>query len=106
VAAPEDVKIAQFIARSASGEAITTERPAQLETEARRRGLAQQISDDQKSAFADYVLTKVLFFATPRCSVILPYIHFSLVLYSCAFEIAPRSRLAMSAALATDCRRY
>jgi dephospho-CoA kinase len=49
---PEGVKIARFIARSASGEAITTERRAQLEAEARRR-LAQQISDDEKSALAE-----------------------------------------------------
>jgi dephospho-CoA kinase len=56
VTAPEEVKIARFVARSASGEALTAERRAQLEAEARRR-LAQQISDDQKSALADYVLT-------------------------------------------------
>jgi dephospho-CoA kinase len=56
VTAPEEVKIARFIARSATGEAMTAERRAQLEAEARRR-LAQQISDEQKSAFADYVLT-------------------------------------------------
>jgi dephospho-CoA kinase len=56
VTAPEEVKIARFIARSATGEAMTQERRAQLEAEARRR-LAQQISDEQKSALADYVLT-------------------------------------------------
>jgi dephospho-CoA kinase len=56
VTAPEEVKIARFVARSASGEATTTERRDQLEAEARRR-LAQQISDDQKCALADYVLT-------------------------------------------------
>jgi dephospho-CoA kinase len=55
VTAPEEVKIARFIARSAAGE-VTTERRAQLEAEARRR-LTQQISDEQKSALADYVLT-------------------------------------------------
>jgi hypothetical protein len=57
--APEEVKIARFIPRSASGEAITIERRAQLEAEARR--LAQHISGDQKSALADCVLTKALF---------------------------------------------
>jgi dephospho-CoA kinase len=56
VTAPEEVKIARFIARSATAEAMTAERRAQLEAEARRR-LAQQISDEQKSALADYVLT-------------------------------------------------
>ena len=56
VTAPEEVKIARFVARSAAGEAITRERKAELEAEARRR-LAQQISDEQKSALSDYVLT-------------------------------------------------
>jgi len=56
VTAPEEVKIARFVARSASSKAITAERRVQLEAEARRR-LAQQISDEQKSALADYVLT-------------------------------------------------
>jgi dephospho-CoA kinase len=56
VTAPEEVKIARFTARSATAEAMTAERRAQLEAEARRR-LAQQISDEQKSALADYVLT-------------------------------------------------
>jgi dephospho-CoA kinase len=56
VAAPEEVKIARFVARSAAGEAITSERRAKLEAEARSR-LAQQIPDEQKSALCDYVLT-------------------------------------------------
>jgi len=56
VTAPEEVKIARFVARSATGEAMTEGRRLQLEAEARRR-LAQQISDEQKSALADYVLT-------------------------------------------------
>jgi dephospho-CoA kinase len=56
VTAPEEVKIARFVARSGAGEAAPAERRAQLEEEARRR-LAQQISDEQKSALADYVLT-------------------------------------------------
>jgi dephospho-CoA kinase len=56
VTAPEEVKIARFAARSAAGEALTAERWAKLEAEARLR-LAQQIPDEQKSALCDYVLT-------------------------------------------------
>jgi dephospho-CoA kinase len=56
VTAPEELKIARFVARSAGGEAMTTERRAELEAEALRR-LAQQIPDEQKSAECDYVLT-------------------------------------------------
>jgi dephospho-CoA kinase len=56
VTAPEEVKIARFVARSSAGGVITEERRTQLEAEARRR-LAQQISDEQKSALCDYVLT-------------------------------------------------
>jgi len=56
VTAPEEVKIARFIARSAAGESVTAERREKLEAEARLR-LAQQIPDEQKSALCDYVLT-------------------------------------------------
>jgi dephospho-CoA kinase len=56
VTAPEEVKIARFVARCAGGEAITAERRGKLEAEARSR-LAQQIPDEQKSALSDYVLT-------------------------------------------------
>lgn len=56
VAAPEEVKIARFVARCAVGEPITPERQAKLEAEARLR-LSQQIPDEQKSALCDYVLT-------------------------------------------------
>jgi dephospho-CoA kinase len=56
VAAPEEVKIARFVARSAAGSVLTEERRTELETEARRR-MAQQIPDEQKSAFCDYALT-------------------------------------------------
>jgi dephospho-CoA kinase len=56
VTAPEEVKIARFVARSGKGELLTEARKAELEAEARRR-LAQQISDEQKSALSDYVLT-------------------------------------------------
>ena len=56
VTAPEEAKIARFVARSATSETLTEERRAELATEARRR-LAQQIPDEQKSALCDYVLT-------------------------------------------------
>jgi dephospho-CoA kinase len=56
VTAPEEVKIARFVARSAAGEPLTAEKQAKLEAEARLR-LAQQIPDEQKSALCDYVLT-------------------------------------------------
>jgi dephospho-CoA kinase len=56
VTAPEEVKIARFVARCAAGEAMSAERQAQLEAEARSR-LSQQIPDEQKSALCDYVLT-------------------------------------------------
>jgi dephospho-CoA kinase len=56
VTAPEDVKIARFVARCGAGEAMTDERRAEVEEEARRR-LAQQIPDEQKSGLCDYVLT-------------------------------------------------
>ncbi|HXC97561.1 MAG TPA: dephospho-CoA kinase [Edaphobacter sp.] len=56
VTAPEEVKIARFVARSAEGQQISEVRREQLETEARRR-LAQQIPDEQKSSLCDYVLT-------------------------------------------------
>ena len=51
VTAPEEVKIARFVTRSAAGEALTESRKSELEAEARRR-LAQQISDEQKSALS------------------------------------------------------
>jgi dephospho-CoA kinase len=56
VTAPEDVKIARFVARSAAGDTLSDERRAALEAEARRR-IAQQIPDEQKSALCNYVLT-------------------------------------------------
>jgi dephospho-CoA kinase len=56
VTAPEEVKIARFVARSATAETMTEARRAELEAEARRR-LAQQIPDERKSALCDYVLT-------------------------------------------------
>ncbi|MEI9981014.1 MAG: dephospho-CoA kinase [Edaphobacter sp.] len=56
VTAPEEIKIARFVARSAAGAELTETRRAELEADARRR-LAQQLPDDRKSALADYVLT-------------------------------------------------
>ena len=56
VTAPEEVKIARFVARCAAGETLTPERLEKLEAEARLR-LAQQIPDEQKSALCDYVVT-------------------------------------------------
>lgn len=56
VTAPEEIKIARFVARSAAGNALSDERRAELEEEARRR-MDRQIPDEQKSALCDYVLT-------------------------------------------------
>jgi dephospho-CoA kinase len=56
VTAPEEVKIARFVARSGTGEEMTPARRVELEAEAQRR-LAQQIPDEQKSSFCDYVLS-------------------------------------------------
>jgi dephospho-CoA kinase len=56
VTAPEEVKIARFVARSGANTVLSAERRVELEAEARRR-LAQQIPDEQKSALCDYVLT-------------------------------------------------
>ena len=56
VTAPEELKIARFVARSAVRETLTPERREKLEAEARLR-LAQQIPDEKKSAICDYVLT-------------------------------------------------
>jgi dephospho-CoA kinase len=56
VTAPEEIKIARFIARSAVGTELTEIRRAELEAEARRR-LAAQLPDERKSALVDYVLT-------------------------------------------------
>jgi dephospho-CoA kinase len=56
VTAPEELKIARFVARCAAAEPITEQRKEELEAEGRRR-LAQQIPDEQKSGLCDYVLT-------------------------------------------------
>jgi dephospho-CoA kinase len=56
VTAPEEVKIARFVARSAAGAAISEGRRSELEAEARLR-LEHQIPDDKKIGLCDYVLT-------------------------------------------------
>jgi len=56
VTAPEEVRIARFIARTAPTGSLTDELRASLESDARRR-IAQQLPDEQKAALCDYVLT-------------------------------------------------
>jgi dephospho-CoA kinase len=56
VRASEDRKIARFIERSFHKVALSKERVAELDAEARRR-LGRQIDDERKSLLADYVLT-------------------------------------------------
>jgi dephospho-CoA kinase len=56
VTAPEELKIARFVARSGPEGLLSELHRAELEAEARRR-LAQQIPDEKKSALCDYVLT-------------------------------------------------
>jgi dephospho-CoA kinase len=56
VTAPEELKIARFVARAAPKGSLSEVHTAELEAEARRR-LAQQIPDERKSALCDYVLT-------------------------------------------------
>lgn len=56
VTAPEELRVARFIARSSAGRDLTPDGCAALEEEAYRR-IAQQIPDDQKASLCDYVLT-------------------------------------------------
>jgi dephospho-CoA kinase len=56
VTAPDEVKIARFVARAAGETTLTDREGAELEAEAQRR-LEQQIPDEQKAALCDYVLT-------------------------------------------------
>ena len=56
VTAPDEVKIARFVARAAGERSLSDREKADLEAEAQRR-LDQQIPDEQKAAFCDYVLT-------------------------------------------------
>jgi dephospho-CoA kinase len=56
VTAPEELRIARFIARSSAGRTLSDSENSALEAEAQRR-IAQQIPDEQKAALCDYVLT-------------------------------------------------
>jgi dephospho-CoA kinase len=56
VTAPEELKIARFVARAAKGSGLSDAEREALEAEAQRR-MAQQISDEAKAAMSDYVLT-------------------------------------------------
>jgi dephospho-CoA kinase len=56
VSAPEELKIARFVARAAAGKTLSEEARRALETEARRRR-SRQIDDESKAARCDYVLT-------------------------------------------------
>ncbi len=56
VTAPDEVKVARFVARAAGERTLTDRERAELEAEAQRR-LDQQIPDEQKAALCDYVLT-------------------------------------------------
>jgi dephospho-CoA kinase len=55
VRAPEEAKIARFVARASSGRTLNEKARGALEAEARRR-LAQQLEDDWKAERSDYVL--------------------------------------------------
>nr|WP_221312849.1 dephospho-CoA kinase [Granulicella aggregans] len=56
ITAPEELRIARFIARTAAGRQLPDTEHAALEAEAHRR-IAQQIPDEQKASLCDYVLT-------------------------------------------------
>jgi dephospho-CoA kinase len=56
VRAPEDLKIARFVARAAEGKTLEERTRRELEAEARRR-LAQQRDDDWKAERCDFVMT-------------------------------------------------
>ena len=56
VTAPEAVKVARFVARSAAGRNLSEAERFALEDEALRR-LGQQMSDEAKASLSDYVLT-------------------------------------------------
>ena len=56
VTAPEELRIARFIARSTAGRVPSLDELAALEAEAHNR-IAQQIPDEQKAALCNYVLT-------------------------------------------------
>ena len=56
VIAPEELKIARFVARAGKGQPLSEMQREALETEARQR-LDQQMSDEKKASLSDYVLT-------------------------------------------------
>ena len=56
VTAPEEMRVARFLKRSTAGRQVSASELAALEAEAHRR-IAQQIPDEQKAAYCDYVLT-------------------------------------------------
>jgi dephospho-CoA kinase len=56
VTAPDELKVARFVARAAKGAVPGDAEREALEAEARRR-LAQQIPDEKKASLSDYVLT-------------------------------------------------
>jgi dephospho-CoA kinase len=56
VKAPEELKIARFVARAAGSKTLSDEERRAFEAEARRR-IARQIDDESKAAKCDYVLT-------------------------------------------------
>jgi dephospho-CoA kinase len=55
VTAPEERKVARFVARMAGGGTLTEAERSSLEADAHRR-LAQQMPDEQKAELCDYVL--------------------------------------------------
>ena len=56
VKAPEELKIARFVARAAGGKTLNEEERRALRAEAQRR-MVRQIDDESKAASCDYVLT-------------------------------------------------
>ena len=56
VTAPEELKVARFVARAGGKRELSEGARESFEVEARRR-LAQQIGDEQKASLSDYVLT-------------------------------------------------
>lgn len=56
VTAPEELRIARFVARSAAGRSLFPEQILALEDEARRR-IASQAPEQEKAAGSDYILT-------------------------------------------------
>ena len=56
VTAPEELKVARYVARVGGGGVLSDEARAGLEAEARMR-IAKQIPDEQKAVLCDYVLT-------------------------------------------------